>query len=327
VRAGDASPLPWIERTLDRAIVYGPAHLLLARWLASRSPSQARLEYRLTLEQAPELGHLVQPAFPALVKSYDDATELVPRGPGRGSWLGVLSASLAPRLPATSRRLDELALELRPDDPEIAERLAREAVADVLAGDLAPWCAGDLRAACVRVALERTARLMQLQPNRCAGYAMHARVVLEDGSATRALKELRTAAGAVTDRIACFEELADLATRAKSDEAVTLALNLIGHAGCADDAECVQNLRFVASRESARGNPRSALAALERAREKAPQDDGLVEEVASLAATLDLHVESLRAYQTLAQRHPGDARWEAAVAAQRAAIVESGIPR
>ena len=43
VRAGDTSPLPWIERTLDRAIVYGPAHLLLARWLTTRSQSQARL--------------------------------------------------------------------------------------------------------------------------------------------------------------------------------------------------------------------------------------------------------------------------------------------
>jgi hypothetical protein len=327
MRTSDASPLPWVERTLDRAIVYGPAHLLLARWLVPRSPSQARLEYRLTLEQAPELAQLVPPAFPALIHSYDDATELVPRGPGQAGWLGLLSSSVASRLPATSSRLDDLALELQPDDPAIAERRAKEAVADVLAGDEAPWCAGERRPSCVRTALERAQRLTQLMPNRCVGYALHARAVLEDGNPARALKELRTAAGAVTDRIACFEELADMATRAKSDETVTQALNLIAHAGCADDAECVQNLRFVAGRESARGNPRSALATLERAREKAPSDDGLVEEVATLAASLDLHVESLRSFQILALRHPGDARWEAAVAAQRAALVEGAIPR
>jgi hypothetical protein len=320
VRVGDTSPLPWLERTLDRALVYGPAHLLLARWLALRSPSQARLEYRLTLEQAPELSRYVNSAVGPLIRSYDDATELIPNNQGRAYWIDVLAASVSSKLPATARRLDDLAAELKPDDPARTERRAREGLDDVLAGAEAPWCAGERRAACVREAEARAARVIQLSPTRCSGYAMHARLVLEDGDPARALKELKAGASGVTDRVACFEELADLATLARSDEVVTLALNRIAHAGCADTAECVQNLKFVAGREVARGNERSALASLDRAREKAPDDDGLVEEVAALAAKLDLPVQALRAYQTLAQRHPSDPRWSAAITAQRAAM-------
>ena len=110
VRAGDASLMPWIERTLDRALVYGPAHLLLARWLAPRSPSQARLEYRLTMEQDGALWSYVMPAVDALVHSYDDATEMFP-----ATGIGSVGSAVAARLPATARRLDDLDTQNDPD--------------------------------------------------------------------------------------------------------------------------------------------------------------------------------------------------------------------
>jgi hypothetical protein len=325
-RVGDVSPLPWIERTLDRAVVYGPAHMLLARWLTRRSPSQARLECRLTLEQAPELAQYVAPAIAGLVHGYDDATEVLPRGVGRAGWIEQVSVSVAPKLPATARRLDDLDAVLDPDDARRVERRAKEALADVLAGDTAPWCAGERRVACIHKGLALATRLTQLTPTECAGYAIHARLVLENGDPALALKEFGAAAASVADRTACFEQLADLAVRAGSDEAVTHALDRIVHAGCVDDAECVRNLEFVAAREVARGNERSALAVLQRARERAPDDDRLVEQVAALAAKVDLHVESLRAYQVLAQRHPTDPRWAAAIDAEKQSAVESSMP-
>ncbi len=55
VHERDDDPIPWLGATLERARVYGPAHLVLARVVAARSPSQARLEYRLAMEQAPNL--------------------------------------------------------------------------------------------------------------------------------------------------------------------------------------------------------------------------------------------------------------------------------
>ena len=42
-----ASVIPWVNATLERAPVYPPVHLLLARSLRNASPSQARVEYRL----------------------------------------------------------------------------------------------------------------------------------------------------------------------------------------------------------------------------------------------------------------------------------------
>ena len=151
-------------------------------------------------------------------------------------------------------------------------------------------------------------------------------MLLEGGDPQRALKELRAAADGVADRIVCFEELADLAKIAGSDEMETQALDRVVHTGCADDAECVRNLRFVASREVARGNNRSALSALQRARSKAPADDALLEEVAALAVKVDLHAEALRAYQTLAARHPGDARWQSAIDAEKLVLMNGSIP-
>ncbi len=322
VRVGDSSLMPWIERTLDRALVYGPAHLLLARWLAPRSPSQARLEYRLTLEQDAALWNYVTSAIDGLVHSYDDATEMF-----TAVDVGAVSSAVAARLPATARRLDDVDTRTDPDSrTRRAERRATEALTDVLASDEAPWCSGAQRPACLRDALERSSRLLQLAPTRCAGHAIHARLLLEGGDPQRALKDLRAAAEGVADRIACFEELADLAKIAGSDEMETQALDRIVHTGCADDAECVRNLLFVASHEVARGNNRSALAALQRARAKAPVDDTLLEEVAALAAKVDLHAEALRAYQTLATRHPGDPRWQSAIETEKLALMNSSIP-
>ncbi len=326
VRAGDASLLPWIDRTLDRAIVYGPAHLLLARWLAPRSQSQARLEYRLTLEQAPELSQYVLPAVGSLIHGYDDALEVLPQGPGRVTWVNYLLSSLAIRLPATARRLDELVLEADPHDPAYLERRAQESLLDAVADGGVPWCAGEARAECLREGLDRSARLVQAAPGRCAGHSTHARLLIESGDPARAIRELRAAVDGVTDRTPCYQQLADLAQLARSDDTVTFALDRITHAGCAVDAECVTNLRFVASCEVSRGNLRSALVALQRARQKAPDDDDLLEHVAALAGRVDLHVESLRAYQLLATRHPADPRWTAAVDAEQQKRRVGAIP-
>jgi tetratricopeptide (TPR) repeat protein len=155
---------------------------------------------------------------------------------------------------------------------------------------------------------------------------MHARLVFEGGDSALALKELRAAAGTVVDRTVCFEKLADLGELAKSEDAVTYALDRLAHAGCADDSECVRNLESVARREAARGNERSAFAALKRAHERAPTDDGLLEQIARMAAKLDRHAESLQAYQTLALRHPDDGKWPVAMAAERLALVKSAGP-
>jgi hypothetical protein len=324
-RTGDDSLMPWIERTLDRALLFAPAHLLLARWLTPRSPSQARLEYRLTMEQDPSLMGYIQAGAPRLVANFYDATELIPSSPWRRQWVDFLSGQIERRLPATVHRLDDVVLGWDPDDPTVAVRRAHEGLRDVLAGDGAPWCLGAARAKCIEAALEQAARLEHLQPTLCDGYTTHARVLLEAGDRAGALRELTAAANSVTDRTTCFAALADLGAAAGSDDTVNHALDRMAHAGCLTDEECASNLLFVADREAARGNTRSALAALQRAHDKLPASDEILERVAVLAAKVEQHADSLRAYQALLARHPADPRWRAAIDAEKDALLRGSI--
>jgi tetratricopeptide (TPR) repeat protein len=325
-RTDNGTLIAWIERTLDRALVYGPAHVLLARWLAARSPSQARLEYRLAIEQAPEFTRHVEDTVPALVHSYDDALELLPRNQERLYWVNHLATKLSERLPATAQRLDALALELDPGNRTATERRAEQGLRDVMARSNAPWCEGAGRAACFNKAKDDAARLIQVAPGECVGHAIHARLVALGGSPAEGLRELRAAADSVSDRIHCFKELANVATTFGSDDMVTQALDRLAHAGCADPRECVKNLEFVAQYEEGRKNQRSALAAMQRARALAPDDDSLLEQVAILASRADMHAEALKSYQALAARHATDPRWPAGVQAEKLALMKGAIP-
>jgi hypothetical protein len=320
VRAKDESVMPWIERTLERALEYAPAHLLLARVLAARSPAQARLEYRLTLEQAPEFAGLVGEEAVRLVHGYDDATELEIPGSRAIYWTNALSESLGRRLPSTAARLDLDLARIDPGSTALALRQATAALDDLADGEGAPWCASD-RKRCLDTALARAARVEQLAPTRCGGFALHARALLETGAGVLAVKELSDASTVVGDRTQCLEQLAGVALAAKADAPLTQALDEIAHAGCVDAKECVANLRFVASFEESRGYPRRALVMLVRAHERDPLDDGLLDDTARLASHVDLHAEALKAYEELARRHPDEARWSAAVASEREALL------
>jgi hypothetical protein len=163
-RAKDESILPWIERTLERALEYGPAHLLLARALSARSPAQARLEYRLTIEQAPELGGFIQNEAVHLIGGYDDATELEVTGRMGPYWTNALAESLAARLPSTAARLDLDLARIDPGSIALAQREATAALDDLHDGEGAPWCASD-RTRCLDAAFARAERVERLAPS------------------------------------------------------------------------------------------------------------------------------------------------------------------
>src|SRR5260370_10826129 len=99
------NPLPWLAAALERARVYAPAHLVLARTLASRSPAQARLEDRIAAEPEPQLADFAGEEGSKLVARYEDALELVPSGSGASSALDALSRTISVRLPASADRL------------------------------------------------------------------------------------------------------------------------------------------------------------------------------------------------------------------------------
>jgi hypothetical protein len=314
------SVVPWAERTLERARVYGPVHLVLARSLFRSSPAQARVEYRFAMMEDPEhMGGIPKESAP-LVESFDDVMEIVPPGNSGLSAISEFSQKLGARLPATQVRLDEELLRRAPELPEPTERRAASALADLENAETAPWCTQD-RAACARTALERTKRVVEVLPSVCEGFRLHARALADTGETERAMTELSAAAEHVDDRSACLIHVIELAKTQKLEEKMTRAIDQLARAGCASAAECAGNLQYAAGAEASRGNLRRALAFYRKGAEQYPERDDLLAATASTAASLGLHAEALDSYIRLAKRHPGQADWDAAVTAERQALL------
>ena len=318
---GDDNVMPWVEYVLERAPVYGRAHLVLERFLAPISRSQARLELRLALEQDPDLFAAASGDAPRLVGSYDDALQVAPANEYGRSLLDILSVSVARRLPATAERLDEKLASEAPPEPPALSRLAERAVSDLTDAAQSPWCAEPpARDECEKRATLRAHAVQTALPLRCIGYREEAETRIASGDAVAALAALRDAASRVDDRSLCLREVARLAVAVHASAILDAAIDDLAHAGCDAVDECLLNLRYAADIELSLGNVHRTLTLLRRAIELAPEEDDLLIATAGLASRSDLHAEALRDYETLARRHPDDARWREAAIHERGSL-------
>ncbi len=294
----DESPISWIDHTLERAPVYPPAHLALARWLRRRAPAQARLEYRLYLEQggdkaidARELG--------ALIGSFDDVLETVPTGPIGVDLLDQVSVRIHDHLPATAKRTDDEILRRNPSAAPAIARGAKDALADLDES----WCEAAF-GRCSAAALQAVERAERATPSKCGAFALHARVLARTGDVKAALETLRQAAATADDRANCDEVRAELAIVAHRYDDATDALDALITAPC-QPADCVDNLLRAVTLETRRGSRNRALVELARAAELAPNDEGLLERLAAENARAGLHRAAAALYRRLDAAHPG----------------------
>lgn len=323
VRRGDDSPMPWIAATLERAAVYGPAHLVLARTLSGAHPAQARLEYRLAMEQAPNLVGDVMTEAPRVIHSFDDADELVPHGKDADTIRDLLVVAVEARLPSTAARIDATLLSQSQPVHHAVLRVAEKAVDDLEAGDAAPWCQGSARPACVDAAARRATQVEQLMPDQCTGYALHARTLVAGGSGTSGVKELDGAVDHVADRVVCLEELVKVARSVHNDVVAQSALDRILNAGCDTPTECANKVRWVARAYEDVNRPMLALALYRKAFDIAP-DDVLLAYIAMLASGAGLFAESAEDYTRLSRKHPDNPEWaRRAAEARNAAMREA----
>jgi tetratricopeptide (TPR) repeat protein len=289
----DGNVVAWIDRTLERAPVYPPAHLLLARWLRTRNPNQALLEYRLAAEQN---GQQVGAEAESLVRSYEDALELVPEGKAGIDVLEALAQHVGLRLPATRWRIDAEILSREPDASAPRVRIARDLLLDF--EDHAPWCDD-----CGRRVID-AARDAQAHADTCEPYLIEAKVRIGRGEAGAALDALAAASDRVSDRAACLRSLASLAIAAKDDARASEAIQKLSDASCSTEMECVENITSAAALEEQRGRRAQALLLYKRAAEQAPERDDLMELVAARAKSAGLHAFAADAYTKLSMRHP-----------------------
>jgi len=302
-RVRDASVVPWVAKTLERAPVYGPAHFLLARALFRESPAQARLEYRYAVAQAPELADTVGKEGLPLVEGYDDALEMVPPDRSGVALLKVIARGIGQRLPATQEALDEELLRRQPNDWDALGRDAERALSSLEDGDGSPWCAA-ARVPCASDALAAAQRVQDARPHECLGYWLRARVEAEAGQVDAALERFGTAAEQVEDRSRCLMHLVQLAADRGRSARASLAVDELARAACATEDECATNLLFAASAEVREKNLQRALALYRKSFEAAPKHEEALVAGASLASQLGLHGEAFDMYQRLARLHP-----------------------
>lgn len=321
VATREESILPWAGRVLERSPVHGRVHLLLARTLFVRNPSQARLEYRTACVQDAAFCGVEEEA--RLVFGPRDAMELVPDGPRGITVLERVTALVADRLPATVVILDRELARRDPQHEGPVRRAAAAAVHDV--GFEEPWCTTELRKACVADGLAAARRLTQLTPERCEPHALTAELRMLGGETDAALSELEDALDRVQDRSACARRFVGLAASTKENVRIDRAVDRLLKLGCESPEECVVNLAYAASIERSRGSARRALALTRRAWEREPSRDDLLVQVADESSRQGFHGEALDAYRKLAERHPEEPRWKEAVAREREAAARGAF--
>lgn len=325
----DESVLPWAARVLERSPVHGRVHVLIARSLFTRNPSQARLEYRTACAQD-ERACAPDEAL-RLVGGYEDAMELAPDGPAGLTVLSRLAELLEERLPASVVRIDR---EISARDAAAlgpVKRAAARALGDVK--DAEAWCAdagdqkGGSRMACVSDGLLAAARLRAAAPDKCEGHALAAELRVAAGDVDAGFAELDRSLEGVAERSVCARRLVMLATQTRNNVRIDAALDRLLKLGCESPAECAINLTFAANVEAGRGSERRALALLKKAWERAPERDDLLAELATKAESLAVHGEALEAYTKLVERHPNEPRWAEAVLRERQAVARGVFQR
>ncbi len=323
----DDNPLPWLEAALERGRVEAPAHIVLARLLAGRAPAQARLEYRLAMEQAPETQGPIGQEVARLVHGYDDALEVVSEGPQTIPLLETLGEAVSWRLPSTSERIEEELARRAPMDATPLLKQLQGAVEDLESGPAASWCQGPQRADCLIRALDLAERARLRSPTRCEAYALGARAQVAGGNETLGLSELAKAADLVTNRADCLKELVALAARSHDEARAAQGIAKIAAVGCSTDDECGQNLAWAAQFEEGRGNGRHAVGLYKRAYERMPDNEDLLVAAARLEAAVGMHADARDDYRRLVRRHPDHAEWQQAADAQQQAAVNTYVEK
>jgi tetratricopeptide (TPR) repeat protein len=336
--AGSESALPWVAQTLARSPIHGRAHLMLARDLLRKNPSQARLEYRIAIEQDSAVSEAFSNEAPQLVRSYFEAAELIPCSPetrtesqtvaaksscrARPWILAILSERLRARLPSTSHRLDALILQENPLATDPLDRAARDTLLDL---KQAPWCQGTGAGPCGLEAMAAAKRFLVADPVNCYAHIALAESQFAAGQTLHAVAALEESIDSVTARDLCLKALVQLAVRADDRTRTTAALNKLADVACAEVDDCVQNLVFVASTEEGRHNARRALTIYRKATELAPQRADLWAEQARIAGALGLHAEAAEVFERLLTLEPKSARWQSGLDEQRKAAAERSL--
>ena len=306
-RARDESPIPWIQRTLERGRVNGRAHYLLAEVLAARgSRRQALLELRLALESDPLLMGPVARLATRFSQSFEDLQAVAPEGAAGAPVMAelgrLLSAPPKPGDPILRSLCDREAI-LR-DSKLVAPRVREAEVRlDALAKDSTTGACAD-RAHCRAEVLEHADAIAVAHPDASVALELRARVLVAEQKPEEAVKLLDKGCDRVSDRPSCLRARVAAASVVKAPELVNAAAKDLLGAACVTPAICADTATWLAGVRSGRKERGAALALLSRAAREDPNEARWLR-VAEAASASGAHVQAADAFEKVAKHRGG----------------------
>lgn len=284
LRAGDQSPMPWLQRALERAPLNGRAHLLAAEVLARMGArGQALLELKLAASYDADLVPTVGRLAARWGRSLDEVLLAVPDGPRGPVLLDAVATTLAgARRDGEAPDPIDLELSIACDLEALARGTAltgpRYRVASFVLSLLASEDAahGTMacpdRGACAALVAELAGEVDALEPQSSTGPQLLARLRMGEGRLEEAERVLEAGCARPRGRPACLSlrlRVAELARDTRRFDAV--ARELVAHA-CAKASDCAEAHHEVGAGRQRLGLGASAVSSFVRAAREDPTE-------------------------------------------------------
>jgi O-antigen ligase/polysaccharide polymerase Wzy-like membrane protein len=294
----DQSPLPWLQRTLERSRTNGRAHLLVAMVLETvGARKQALLELRLAMESDPSMHNSAAQLAVRWARDMDELAETVPAGTSAAAIWDLFGATAPNRkLGATC---DERALELEADRTGPHIRLAQDLIVSRQSGD----CASEKNQAKCAASVEEHASVVERElPETSSALQLRARWIAATGDNKKAAEMLKERCAETSDQLPCLELRLHIASQVQDAAIFSDAADALRRASCLNVERCARVNTWIGDAHHARREYGAAVAAYERALRDEPTDERFLK-LAEAASGAGLEVQALKALERMNQQH------------------------
>lgn len=299
-RRSGGNPWPWLNRSLERALVNPRAHLFAAELFHGLGRTgQALLALRMTAEQEPTLsGHTATLAL-RIGRDFDELASVAPQGAQGAHLLEDMARRLDERAGGELRlRLYREALARDPSRPGPHEALGEALVREVERGDC------DDRGACLREVEQHAEALDRLAPRASAATRLRARSLAVRGMADEGERMLEELCPRFTDDLACWRTRVLVASAVNEGGRLAKAIDALLVRACVSTRECAGAAQFAGGLLAGRGDHATALGHFVRAAREEPTEPRW-QQVADAARRAGAYAQEIDALERIARLRGG----------------------
>ena len=299
-RRSGGNPWPWLNRSLERALVNPRAHLFAAELFHGLGRTgQALLSLRMTAEQEPTLsGHVATIAL-YISRDFDELASVAPQGK-EGA---LLLEDMARRL--DDREGDELRLRLYREalSRDASRPGPHEALGEARLREVERGVCDD-RDACLRDVEAHAKALDRLAPRASAGTRLRARSLAAQGKADEGERMLEELCPRFTDDLPCWRTRVLLASAVNEGGRLSKAIDALLVRACVNTKDCAHAAHFAGSLLAARGEHGLALGHYLRAAREEPTE-ARWQQVAEAAQRVGAYAQEIDALERIARLRGG----------------------